>query len=194
MRFETKPLPAVWPTGPRTPAAERRKSQFTAPWGRTMEQLEYELRMLEAAEPIILEAGYQPHELRLDGFPRKGARPTDPAVIISFSSRVGPLRYACDTFLTHEDNLRALALSLQALRAVDRYGAARGEQYQGWAALPVQAGMTTHEAESFIREHGGYGGELRAAYHIAARHLYPKNGADHGPWDRLQLAKEALGL
>src|SRR5205807_9216809 len=113
-----------------------------------LEQLQHDLHLLDAVEPVVLEAGYLPHEIRMDGLPRRGARPSDPAVIVSFDSRVGPLRYGCDTFSTHDDNLRAIALALEALRAVDRYGVTkRGEQYQGWSALPPSAkpGMSRSE-------------------------------------------------
>lgn len=44
--------------------------------------------------------------------------------------RRGHLSYPCDTFTTLQDNLRVIALALEALRMVDRYGVTRrGEQY-----------------------------------------------------------------
>lgn len=174
-----------------------------------MEQLQYELRMLDAVEPIVLEAGYQPHEIRLDGLPRKGARPNDPAVILSFDSRVGPLRYGCDTYWSHEDNLRGIALALEALRAVDRYGVTkRGEQYQGWAALPPagEGDMSAEEAEAFIRHHGiptpdedDYVREiakipLARFYRRAAKRLHPDVGGDPTEWAKLDRARRAVGL
>ena len=202
MRFVTRPLPAVWPTGQRTPPEQRQHSRFKATYSRTLEQLQYELRMLDAVEPVVLEAGYQPHEIRLDGLPRSGARPSDPAVIVSFDSRVGPLRYGCDTFWTHEDNLRAIALALEALRAVDRYGVTkRGEQYQGWSALPpgAEPGMSREEAEAFIRHAGADGvrseGELLSTlYRRAAKRLHPDVGGDPAQWAKLDRARRAVGL
>jgi hypothetical protein len=203
MRFETRPLPSVWPTGQRTPRDQRQYSRFKAPYSRTLEQLQYELRQLDAVEPIVLEAGYQAHEIRLDGLPRKGAKPSDPAVIVSFDSRVGPLRYGCDTFWTHEDNLRAIALALEALRAVDRYGVTkRGEQYQGWSALPPsgEGEMSRDEAEAFIRHHAatgkGLGPQLtiREAYRRAARGLHPDVGGDPAEWKKLDRAARVVGL
>jgi hypothetical protein len=203
MRFVTRPLPAVWPTGQRTPQEQRQHSRFKAPYSRTLEQLQYELGMLDAVEPVVLEAGFQPHEIRIDGLPRRGARPGDPAVIVSFDSRVGPLRYGCDTFWTHEDNLRAIALALEALRAVDRYGVTkRGEQYTGFAALPPTAepGMTRQEAEAFIRHAAATGSAtcpqltLREAYRRAARRLHPDVGGDPEQWARLDRARQAAGL
>jgi hypothetical protein len=45
-------------------------------------------------------------------------------------------QFAVDMFPSWQDNLRAIALGLEALRKVERYGIAnRGEQYAGWAQL-----------------------------------------------------------
>ena len=205
MRFETRPLPAVWPTGVRTPEHERRWGTFRAPLARTLILLQQELRHLEAVEPIVLEAGYEAHEIRLDGQPRANARPRDPAVVVSFDSRLGPLRYACDAFHEHAANLRAIALTLEHLRAVDRYGVTkRGEQYQGWSALPPAGGpgMSREEAEAFIRHHGdGFAGggvikvlSLAEAYRRAARRLHPDVGGKPAEWAKLDRARQAVGL
>jgi hypothetical protein len=205
MRFVYRPLPAVWPVGPRTLVDERRSSPFKAPYSKTIELLNRELWLLNAVEPIVMEAGYQPHELRLDGLPRKGAQPNDPAVILSFDSRVGPLRYGCDTYWDHEANLRAIALALEALRAVDRYGVTkRGEQYQGWAALPPSGDgeMGREEAEAFIRNAAARWGpgyddrefDLKRAYRLAARQLHPDVSGDPAQWAKLDRARQAVGL
>lgn len=198
MRFETRPLPAVWPTGRRTPIDERRRSPFRATLARTLDHLEWELRQLEAVFPVVLEAGYQSHEIRLDGRPRAGASPRDPAVVISFESQLGPLRYACDAFDEHAANLRAIGLTLEHLRAVDRYGVTkRGEQYSGWLQL-TESAESREEAEAFIREQAdGTGPDLLAAYRAAARRLHPDTaapGIDPALWGQLQRAKVAVGL
>jgi hypothetical protein len=207
VRFVTRPLPAVWPTGQRTPASERQWSRFKAPWSNTMELLERELRYLDAAEPVVIEAGYEPRHIRLDGQPYANARPNDPAVVVSFGSRLGPLRYSCDAYHEHAANLRAIALTLEALRAVDRYGATkRAEQYRGFEALPPAAepGMSREEAEAFIRHAGAaeledwdYGRRdpsLRDVYRRAAKRLHPDVGGDPEQWARLDRARQVVGL
>src|SRR5260370_5130150 len=202
MKFEYRPLPAVWPTGKRTPASEGRSSPFRASYSDTLRLLSYELNQLEAREPIVAEAGYQGHEIRLDGLPRRGALPQDPAIILSFGSRFGPLRYGCDSYDEHDATLRAIARSLEALRAVDRYGVSkRGEQYAGWLALPaaVDGFQGAEEAERFIREQAGGAGEalnLATAYRRAARKLHPDTSEhyDREAWHRLLLAREMVKL
>lgn len=147
-----------WP-GPRT--AEPKRSPFRRPgrlvntatgttWGGggpmpfsdTLSFLKRELYHLDARD-INIEADFRERDIRQDGWPRSGARPTSPGVILAFSSKHGPLQYACDTYDSWEANLRAIASTLEALRAVDRWGATqRHEQYQGFKKLPASTGPT----------------------------------------------------
>lgn len=194
MRIQYRPLPAIWPFG--TPTNPRKDSRFRAPYNTTLYALQRELKALEADDVVVIEAGYRESDIRIDGLPRANAQPWDPSVIISFDSRYGRLRYGCDRFWRHDDNLRAITLTLESLRAADRYGVTkRGEQYTGWQQLPTHAGMTTHEAHTFIRSYAPDPGlSLAAAYRVAAKQLYPSNGHDPALWVRLQAAKAALGL
>lgn len=135
MRYTTRPL-SGW-DGPRTPADRRRsRYAFSAGWASTLELLESELRHLQARE-VVLEADFREQDLRLDGMPRSNARqPVDPAVRLSFGSKHGPLVYQCDSVDAWQGNVRSIALGLQALRAVDRYGITRrAEQYRGWRQI-----------------------------------------------------------
>jgi hypothetical protein len=76
-------------------------------------------------------------------------------VILSFDSKHGPLSYPCDRYTQWQDNVRAIALSLEALRSVDRYGVTRrAEQYCGWQRLPGAGGngpCTIDEATARLR-------------------------------------------
>jgi hypothetical protein len=78
----------------------------------------------------VLQVDLAERDIRVDGLPRSNARyGSHPGAIVSFDSRRGPLRYATDEFTEWKANLRAVALSLKALRDVDRYGVSkRGEQ------------------------------------------------------------------
>lgn len=203
MNIQYRPLPAVWPSGARTPIDDRRWGTFKAGWPATLELLERELRHLGVypGDQVTIEAGYQTWEIRQDGMPRANAKPNDPAVIVSFQSNHGPLRYGCDTYRRHEANVRAIALALEALRAVDRYGVLkRGEQYVGNQGLPAigETSMTTHEARAFINAQAAgtaTGPDLQAAYRAAAKRLNPDvPGGDRALWDQLQRAKTAVGL
>ena len=123
----------VWPG---KPTANQRRSQFKAQLGETYRLLERELCHL-GCRRLVIQCNCDRSQIRQDGLLRSDARLNSPGIILSFDSKHGPLCYPCDTFKNWDCNLRAIALGLQALRAVDRYGVTkRAEQYRGWAALP----------------------------------------------------------
>lgn len=135
-----RPLaPGDWP-GALTPSRDR--AVFTASIGQTLVLLGREqdhLRARGALLQIALPPGAE--RWRQDGRPRAAATPEHPGVLLVLpDTRHGPLRYAVDRFTTWQDNLRGIALALEALRRVERYGVVRdGEQYRGWRALPARA-------------------------------------------------------
>lgn len=196
-----------WPGDP-TPNRER--SRFKAGWGATLEQLQKELAHL-GAESVVVMLALTEDDIRLDGWPRANARPSHPGVVLAFESReYGPLMYPCDTFTTWQDNLRAIALALEALRKVDRYGVTkRGEQYTGWKALPGGGGtsstMTAHAAASVIEDMADRGGFNTLAAEIvrdrstyiealrpAARGSHPDTGGSTEAFQLFQTAKAVL--
>lgn len=145
MNFTYEPL-VMWP-GKLT--KKRRRAPFRASYGKTLDLLERELAHLGARD-VILQVAMRREDIRIDGRPRSGAKATHPGVVMTFESKHGPLSYPCDRFDNHEDNIRAIALSLEHLRAVDRYGVTmRGEQYKGWAALEDKR-MKPNEAAELL--------------------------------------------
>ena len=131
----------------------RQRSRFKASYSKTLYLLERELWHV-GAKQVVLQMALQPSDIRLDGMPRVNAKPSHPGVILSFQTKRGPLSFPCDTYDRYEDNLRAIALSLEALRSVDRYGiTGNGEQYRGWERLPppeTHEGWTAYQAQEFI--------------------------------------------
>ena len=91
----------------------------------------------------MLQADCAESEIRLDGRLRAKALMRSQGIILSLDSVHGPLSWACDRYLSWEDNLRAIDLTMQALRAVSRYGVVReAEQYKGFKSLPGPATPT----------------------------------------------------
>jgi len=125
--------------GPRTET--RKEGRFKARWYQTLNLLKYELDKLDASRIVIqIEDPLAMKAMRKDGSFVKGGdnkfTPSKPGVILSFESPKGNISMPCDAYDYWEDNIRAIALALEALRAVDRYGVTRGnEQYRGWAKL-----------------------------------------------------------
>lgn len=150
MSYVVRPL-GPW-IGPIT--EPRIKSPFKAGWTDTLILLERELVALGAPQsrPWVMQIDVSERWIRRDGELYERAQPDTPAVRVAFESRHGPLVYATDRFTYWQDNIRAVALSLEALRKVDRYGVAgRGEQYRGWQAISNRpAEMTPEQAAEFL--------------------------------------------
>ncbi len=180
-----------WP-GKQTASYQRRRAPFRASYAKTLDLLESELNHLSAKD-ILIQAFFKREQIRNDGWPRSSARPSQPGVVLNFQVNRESYSYPCDRFDGWEDNLRAIALSLQALRAVDRYGVTRGhEQYQGFrrlaAALPVNP---QNAAVEFLAKHAGVSfdsvqNDPEAAYRLAARQLHPDSGGSHDTFVQLQ--------
>lgn len=140
VRFEIRPL-GLWDR----PLTEERRSsaQFRATWSDTINLLKSEVEHL-GGTLVIVQIDVTEGDIRRDGMLRANAKTNSPKVKISFDSIYGPLTYATDTYVQlwtgampgWQANVRAIALGLQALRAVDRYGITKtGEQYRGWTAI-----------------------------------------------------------
>lgn len=188
-----------WP-GPET--INRRWAPFKASVGSTLNVLERELRMLDA-KLVVLEVDYRERDIRLDGLPRADARMTSPRVQIAFDSKWGPLQYATDEFTHWDDNLRGIALAMEALRKVDRYGVSkRGEQYQGWRQLTTGTDNAfglydRREAERWLLDTYGDGyegaGAVAATLRRAIKATHPDAGGDDEEFRKVMRAKSLLG-
>lgn len=213
----------VRPISDRAPfRGEYENSSFTTGWSDTLEVLDRELWFLDA-EHVVIEVDVAERGIRVDGQLRADAKAVSPAVRLAFDSRFGPLQYATDRFIRPswrrngmqqdwQHNLRAIALGLEALRKVDRYGITRrGEQYAGWKALPpaggdaiaMPAAMTVDEAARVLVDladglPGDVGnvvhqaGVRRELYRRAAAATHPDRGGARTAWNRLQQARTVL--
>lgn len=207
----------VWPEGWRIPR-ERRPSPFRQ---RSYEAtLDLLMREAEAATALdlTLQLDVDPGDLRRDGHLRAAAKVEHPGVIVTLDTkRYGVLTYPCDTFTrtVYSDppawqiNLRAVALGLEALRKVARYGIAeRGQQYAGFGALPpgrptaMGPAMTVEEAARFLLEHGEGTGTFQLVlgdnhyrdlmFRAAAKRLHPDAGGNPALYVRLTAARDLL--
>jgi hypothetical protein len=130
-----------WPGKP-TANWARKAGSFKAGWQNTLDLLERELNYLRAKD-ISIEGFFLPKDIRNDGWPKSSARPTQPGVVLSFSTKKGRMTMPCDRYTGWEANLRAIALTLEHLRAVERYGVTteEQEQYTGWLRLPAASAV-----------------------------------------------------
>lgn len=177
------------------------RHRFSASWYNTMELLTSEIERLGVRGSIAVRIDVQRADIRLDGMLRANARVGFPGVVVSFDSRYGPLSYATDAYDSWQANVRAIALSLEALRAVDRYGTSKsGEQYVGWRAIesgksaPVFA--SADDALRWLQKVAGLRNRdvsTKDLLRLAASHCHPdRHDGDRTLWDRYDAARQLL--
>jgi hypothetical protein len=178
MRATFRPLPA-WPY-PEQPA---RPATYQAGYARTLQDLEREIEALSGRE-VIIGVVTDEASIRIDGMMRADAKVRHPGVEVSFElPDRRRLTFHTDRHKGYtnswQHNLRAVALGLEALRAVDRYGiTSAAEQYAGFAQLTAggpsadrgrvlvaEAGSVT---EALKRHHPDHGGQAEAFADVQA--------------------------
>lgn len=194
----------TWPMAHTSP---RRYSPFNSTFTSTLQLLEQELRRLDPKDaqypPSVLQLALQERDFRKsDGMPRAGSSPSHPGVILTIEPRNKPvMTLPCDTFQHWHDNLRAIALTLEALRKIERYGVTRnGQQYRGWQAIEAKAepNMTVAAAIQVLMEIGELPeptthDEMARALRSAKGRAHPDRHDGHRTlWDRLEVAEKVL--
>lgn len=198
-------------------------SRFKQNYSDTKKILEFELEKLNAIpSSVLLEMFVTPKDLHLNGAALRAAhKPFKPGVVLSFSiftrrlrnNQTGAIRnetktlsYPCDTYTDWQDNLRAIALSLQKLRDVARYGVFKYEDMIERLALPSATGKISDRGSAliFLADFIGKSGAeieqsevlIKSAYRAAALALHPdKNGGKTiDDFIKFQDAKRILGL
>jgi hypothetical protein len=171
-----------WPGKP-TPPYSRKNSPFDSAYLKTLDLLERELIHLNAKN-IVIQAEVDLIQVRNDGWLKSNASVRGPAVILSFTrgDKSQTYSYPCDTFNSWQANLRAIALSLEALRRVDRYGVtSSGEQYQGFKRIAAPDPLTERNAAlEVLAQISGLNlsgapdsNQVEIAYRAAARRAHP---------------------
>jgi hypothetical protein len=175
--------PLYWPElWPRTPPHERQSTaRYKVSFAEARDRVVHSCKLLGAIE-IVLSTNIP---LRRDGLPRMDiSEPTDAGVALYWVERKAgkptPRVIACDHWRKVRDNMRAIGLAVEALRALKRSGATQiaDKAFTGFNALPANAGAnstpwrdvfgpcTTREA-------------LEHAYREASRSAHPDLGGSH---------------
>lgn len=185
-----------WPNRrPLRSSAERERSRFDSSWSQTLNLLTYELGRL-GAFAVVIQLALEEGDIRRDGWPRASARPEHPGVVIEWQTRSGWSRMAADKYTWWQENIRAVALSLEALRSVERWGVVEGEQYEGLrleleaaGSSPSAASEPTSSrvpAQTLIDSYGGLREALKATH--------PDHGGDPEEFAKVQEARRVLEL
>lgn len=203
----TQAYPLQWPIGwPRTKPQDRQNGRFGKArktdygWRSRQEITLYqavtrvleELQRLGAMqdEDIIISTNLQ---VRLDGLPKAGQRkPVDPGVAVYFTrfdSRGKQSVIPCDAYDSVEQNIAAVAATIAALRALERYGTGIMERaFTGFEALP-------HLVERDWWEVLGVDEDapwllIKARAHSLQSQHHPDHGGDASQFDVVRKAFE----
>lgn len=130
-------------------------------------------------------------QLRNDGLPRSSQRaPVDPGVAVYWKDGKQERCIAVDRYDRVQDNLAAIAATLDAMRAIERHGGAEilDRAFTGFAALPSpeQAwqvlGVGAHASPE----------EVERAYRLLASKHHPDRGGDSDQMARINAARDQL--
>lgn len=221
---------AEWPPGwqDANRAKLRLPPPFSATYTDTLNVLDRELNAIGTTN-AHLQLGVNDRDIRQDGRLRADVKVSHPGVILTIDTREhGTLTYATDRFaarwsgqVSWQANLRGIALGLEALRKVQRYGIAeQGQQYAGYKA--IGSGIELHRAEMTVEAAaetlagaitndrgeiniGDYGGWINDpaalindpgliadTYRIAVLAHHPDHGGDPDTFRRITEARDVL--
>ena len=129
-------FPLSWPIGLKRTAYPTR-SRFDTAEERVKRDLEQQLLLMRATDVVVTTNC----ELRRDGRPYANQRIEDMGVAVYFKRKGQDQVIACDRWNSIRDNLQAIAKTIEALRAITRWGT--GEMvdaaYAGFTAIPANA-------------------------------------------------------
>lgn len=182
--------PVQWPIG--WPRSRKQTATFKVDYEVAEHELARELELLGATSAYIS----TDQELRVDGRPRRDRQPGSSAVAVYFVRKGQQLCIPCDKFYSVRDNLRAIGLTLQNIRQMERYGTSQTVEatLSGFAALPAEASpnggprawyqvlQVSPDADPSV---------IRAAYRNLAAKYHPDN-ADTGDEAKFHEVQRAL--
>jgi DnaJ domain len=148
-------------------------------------------RMRVSREDVVISTNVP---TRLDGLPRGDAKvPADPGVAVYWRERgkKQPRCMAIDRYDRVQDNLAAIAATLEAMRAIERHGGAEilDRAFTGFTALPApeQPFQVLGVGANASRE------EVERAYRLLASEHHPdRPGGDPDKMARINAARDQL--
>lgn len=128
--------------------------------------------------------------LRNDGFPRSGQRkPNDPGVAVYFELDGKERCIPCDMYLRIEDNLAAVAATLEALRTIERHGSQMFEAaFTGFDALPSPDHVVSRSWRDVLDYYGNSKSEAATCYQRKRKSAHPDHGGCAAEFDVVQKA------
>lgn len=189
--------PLYWPEGrPRTGKHSRASARFDITFGRARDSLIDEVRLLRGkytrSDDVIISSNVP---LRRDGLPLANQRtPDDPGVAVYFKHQGRDMCFACDRWNKVEDNIQAIAKTIDALRGISRWGTGEMLQaaFRGFEALPAPS-----QPAKDWREVLGFSGapadfrDVQVRFRALAGRHHPDRGGSAEKMSELNVAMQA---
>jgi hypothetical protein len=181
-------FPLQWPVGwDRTPSHKRSAGAFSITLAKARDGIVKEVKLL-GGRHLVINSNLQ---LRNDGLPYASQpRLVDQGIAVYFEYKGKPMCFACDRYARVEANLRAIELTIAALRGIDRWGASdmMERAFTGFTALE-------HAPEKGWREILGVSvtaqsHEIDQAYRRLRSQFHPDHGGNSEQFQRVQWAYE----
>lgn len=198
-------------------SGERKSPKFSMDWDGMLGDLEREIDHLAGYDVIIeVHADASSISHRTQSLAR-GAVLYSPAVKVGFETEdQGEMVFPSDMYRGKDwsgfqaqnvwrYNVHAVTKHLEALRALERHGVARGEQYDAYKALPsgspaAVAALSAEEAIRALLEHADMAGaswpflpaEQMKIVKRARRRTHPDGGGRQADWDLVDQAVQTL--
>lgn len=191
-------FPLCWPTGrPRMPSHARERARFDTSLARARDEIMRQIEMMTGRYDwmrretgLVISTNLQ---LRRDGLPMASqSRVQDPGVAVYFNYKKRPMCFACDRWDRIEDNMQAIAKTIDALRGVARWGTGDMMEaaFTGFTALP-SAVVTPPNWRTVLRcPEVIYFRDVEAAYMRRRKEAHPDHGGQPGEFDQVQRAWE----
>lgn len=181
--------PLRWPAGKaRTAAGARKVAKFKLRLHAARDDLLGELRRL-GARYVVISSNLR---TRRDGLPRASRRqPEDPAVAVYFNLEADQFVFSCDVWTLVEDNIRAIGLTIAALRGIRRWGSSDmlKQAFSGFQQLPA-AGVDWRSVLELHHPNVSLD-ETKEAYRRLARRAHPDHDGNPHEMMRLNEAMDA---
>jgi hypothetical protein len=178
--------PLSWPDRwPRTESAKRQSSRFKTGFTAAVHETLAELRRLGASN-IVVSSNVPTGR---GGLPLASAKRVDDVGVAVYFTLKGKQRcFADDRWDKIEDNIHAIAMTIEAIRGIERWGTSDMVEaaFAGFALLPAPDDWRSELGNPKTRE------EAEAAYRQRSRTAHPDvPGGSHERMARLNRAREA---
>lgn len=190
--------PLTWPEDrPRMPAWKRERSRFDVSMARARDEIVRNIELMcgkyghmRTETNLIISTNMQ---LRRDGFPLSTQRKMDdPAVAVYFNYKKRPMCFACDRWDSIEDNMQAIAKTIDALRGIARWGTGDMMEaaFTGFTALPspTQVALSNWRAVLSVDANEHNLQVVNDAYKRKRSQYHPDKGGDAATFHAINQA------